>query len=104
MTDEISLREFNILLDTSRVIVIDVRSHKEHKELHIPNSINIPIEEIETGRFQPESGVCIITVCASGGGRSKRAATILKRQFNNPVYSLNGGTFGWFNYDITPVK
>lgn len=103
MTQNISLKELNLLLDTSRVLIIDVRSPKEYKELHIPDAINIPIEDIETGRFQPESGVCIITVCASGGGRSKRAASMLKRQFNNPVYSLIGGTYGFFNYDSSPT-
>lgn len=104
MTQEISLKELNLLLNTSRVLIIDVRSFKEYKELHIPDAINIPIEEIEAGHFQPESGVCIITVCASGGGRSKRAASILKRQFNNPVYSLIGGTFGWYKLDSTIIK
>ncbi len=103
MTQDISLKELNLLLDTSRVLIIDVRSPKEYKELHIPDAINIPIEDIETGRFQPESGVCIITVCASGGGRSKRAASMIKRQFNNPVYSLIGGTYAWFNYNSFPT-
>jgi len=103
MTQDITLKELNLLIDTSRVLIIDVRSHREFKDFHIPGAVNVPLEEIESGRFQPEPGVCIITVCASGGGRSKRAASMLKRQFNNPVYSLIGGTYGFFNYDATPT-
>jgi rhodanese-related sulfurtransferase len=96
MTDTISINELQLLLNTSKVLLIDVRSAREFKDLQIPEAVNIPLEHIEKGLFDPKSDTCIVTVCASGGGRSKRAALLLRQQFNNPVYSLIGGSFAWF--------
>lgn len=96
MSQPISKKELNLLLHASKVLIIDVRTPKEFKELHIPTAINIPIEKIEKGLFQPDEHICIVTVCASGGGRSKRAANILAKQYNNPIYYLDGGTYNWF--------
>ncbi len=100
MTNSISKKELNLLLHASKVVLVDVRSSKEFKHLHIPTALNIPLESIEKGLFQPEEHICIVTICASGGGRSKRAANILASQFNNPVYSLDGGTYDWFELEI----
>lgn len=102
MSHSISKKELNLLLHASKVTIVDVRTPKEFREMHIPTAINIPIEQIEKGLFQPDEHICIVTVCASGGGRSKRAANILSSQFNNPVYSLDGGLYDWF--ELVQVK
>ncbi|MFM6984218.1 MAG: rhodanese-like domain-containing protein [Chitinophagaceae bacterium] len=96
MSQPISKKELNLLVSTSKVMLLDVRSATEFNEFHIPTAINVPLEQIEKGTFQPEAYICIITICATGGGRSKRAANILAKQFNNPVYYLDGGTYNWF--------
>lgn len=100
MTTSISKKELNLLLHASKVVLVDVRSRREFKDLHIPTALNIPLELIEKGLFQPEEHICIVTICATGGGRSKRAANILSAQFNNPVYSLEGGAYDWFELEI----
>ncbi len=96
MSQAISKKELNLLVNNSKVILLDVRSAKEYNDFHIPTAINVPLEQIEKGTFQPEEYICIITICATGGGRSIRAANILAKQFNNPVYYLDGGTYDWF--------
>jgi rhodanese-related sulfurtransferase len=78
------------------VIIIDVRSVEEYQQKHIPNAINIPIEEIEQIDLKLDANSIIVTACGKGGGRSEKSAEILKSKIKNEVYFLEGGTFGWF--------
>lgn len=91
----ISLAELKQLLDTNNnVQVIDVRSETEYLETHIPVAKNIPMERIEKIDL-PMDGI-IITACGKGGGRSERAAGLIRNKTNTEVYFLENGTFGWF--------
>lgn len=72
-------------------IVLDVRTKQEYISGHIPNSINIPVNDISTniGKL-PAKDVTIITCCATGI-RSGKAASILKTTGYTSVY--NGGSW-----------
>lgn len=79
-----------------KIVLIDVRSNAEFQEKHITDALNIPVEEIEAGKFSLEDNEAIIvTACGKGGGRSERAAAYL-RENTFKAYFLDGGTFGWF--------
>lgn len=56
-------------LDT---VIIDVRSLEEYAQGHIENSINIPIDEIDSALDQFDKDQKII-VCCQSGNRSERA-------------------------------
>jgi len=86
-----------MILKNQKVIIVDVRSQEEFKELHIPNAINITIEELESRKLDFEEEIIIVTVCGKGGGRSESAAKYIQSNYSNPVYFLEGGTFGWFD-------
>lgn len=59
---------------------------------HFAKNISIKkIEEIDI----PKDGI-IITACGKGGGRSEKAADIIRYKINAEVYFLENGTFGWF--------
>lgn len=91
----ISITELKQLLDSNKNIqIIDVRTETEYLEKHIPQANNIPIENIKKVDF-PKNGI-IITVCGKGGGRSERAAELIRNETTNEVYFLEGGTWGWF--------
>jgi rhodanese-related sulfurtransferase len=91
----ISLAELKHLLDTNKnVKIIDVRSEAEYLETHIPIAINISIDKIEVINI-PKDGI-IITTCGKGGGRSEKAAELIRNKTNTAVYFLENGTFGWF--------
>lgn len=91
----ISLVELKQLLDTNKSVrVIDVRSEIEYLETHIPIAINIPIDEIES--LNIIKGEIIITACGKGGGRSEKAAELIRNKTNTEVYFLENGTVGWF--------
>lgn len=68
------------LAGQSRTLVIDVRTPEEYAKGHIPEAINIPIDEL-TGKLQQlqvSKDRPIVTVC-DRGGRSSRAALLLQR-------------------------
>lgn len=102
----INLAELNQLLSSNKgVAVIDVRSEAEYNEKHIPTAINIPVEQIESGKKNFDLPNIIITACGKGGGRSERAAKFIRENYTAEAYYLEGGTFGWFeNEQQTKTK
>lgn len=50
----ISQAEFKKLLETGKIVVVDVRSARSYNEGHIPGAISIPIDEVDldVGRFK----------------------------------------------------
>lgn len=50
----ISQAEFKKLLETGKIVVVDVRSARSYNEGHIPGAISIPIDEVDlnAGRFK----------------------------------------------------
>jgi serine phosphatase RsbU (regulator of sigma subunit)/rhodanese-related sulfurtransferase len=96
----IDLVELDRLLKThDGVTVIDVRSEEEFKEKHIPFAINLPIRNIETQESAFDLRRPIVTVCGTGGGRSDRAANLIRENYNIEAFFLEEGTFGWFKQE-----
>lgn len=75
--------------------IIDVRSEEEFDAQHIPNAINIPLDQLDVRSSAFSKDRKYITACGKGGGRSEKAANFLRLNGFNSVY-LEGGTFGWF--------
>lgn len=97
MKVSISIKELMHLVSTSSmVLVIDVRDTEEFKTKRLPFAGHMPLADIEAGRYIPDEGKTIITVCNKGGGRSEKAANYLREHFANPVYYLEGGQEAWF--------
>jgi rhodanese-related sulfurtransferase len=91
----ITINDFNRLVKDGKVTAIDVRSLEEFKEKHIPFALNIPIKEIESGEAKIDGEKTIVTVCGSGGGRSTRAANLIREKYSTDAFFLEDGTFGW---------
>lgn len=74
------------------VYIIDVRSTQEYKESHLPNSINIPVYEIENKieEYVKDKNEIIIVYCQVGL-RGKNAMQKLEKKGYNNVYNLKGG-------------
>lgn len=70
-------------------IVLDVRTNAEFSSGHVPNSINIPLQEIEKATKKLDKQKPIIVVCRSGN-RSAMAVQYLK-QFGFDV--IDGGAW-----------
>lgn len=77
--------------------VIDVRSREEHAGSHIAGAWNIPLDELEARGGELPRDAPLITVCGKGGGRSERAAELLRARGFANVRSLCGGMRGWLD-------
>ena len=69
--------------------VIDVRSAEEYREHHVPNAVNIPVNELEQriGKEAPDKTAVLLLLCLSGG-RSAVGVRLLKRMGYTKVFNL----------------
>lgn len=66
-----------IFLHKDNSLLIDVRSKAEYQEGHVPNAINIPVDNIESDIDDYIDAETIIIVYCRSGRRSKKASEIL---------------------------
>jgi len=90
----IAQNELVRLLNAKSVILIDVRTPDEFKNGHIDGSRNIPINVLEAHIDELRTDKIVVTVCAKGGGRSEKAAGLLKSHGIKSRF-LEHGFNGW---------
>lgn len=82
------------VLKYKNFIILDVRTNEEREIKYIPNSIHIPINELENRINELSNKNFYITACGNGGGRSILGAEILRKS-NFEASWLCNGTIGW---------
>lgn len=87
---EITAKEALEQMENSNVLFLDVRNEEELPKISLPNSIQIPLSELEENLDQLDSDKKILVYCQSGM-RSKKAAEILKKHPFLKVQSIAGG-------------
>lgn len=95
-TSGISAQELQELLKTKeKPVLLDVRQPDEHKQKHIPNSLLIPLGDLQHRMKELEKykNKEIIVYCASGA-RSSSACRMLSAA-GYSVRNLNGGMMMW---------
>jgi sulfur-carrier protein adenylyltransferase/sulfurtransferase len=95
--DEIRPEEARQRLETDDApVLIDVRTDRERQTSYIPDSIHLPIAEIESrlAEVVPERGRPIITYCATGA-RSRRILPALAALGYGDAVSMAGGIVAW---------
>lgn len=71
-------------------VLLDVRTKDEYANAHIPNSWNIPLNELQTVVSKiPEKSTPLFVHCLSGG-RSSRAVQFLRNSGYTDVTDLGG--------------
>jgi rhodanese-related sulfurtransferase len=73
---------------------IDVRSPEEYSGGHAARSVNIPLDTLKENLDRLEKTEPVYVICESGG-RSQKAAGILKDNGFGNVLSVKGGTVAW---------
>ena len=89
------LAEFNNR--NAAVKLVDIRSAAEYDKLHVPDAINIPVEELETKQQSFSKDDVIVCICNHGKERSQQAAELLYNSGFKNTYYLTGGTALWFD-------
>lgn len=76
--------------------IVDVRTSSEFYEGHITNAVNMDVNEndFESKIATLDKEKPVMVYCRSGG-RSAKAAGILKEKGFKHVYDLDGGMIGW---------
>ena len=90
-----SVDQFTVLMDKNYTLV-DVRTPEEFEQGALPNAVNIsvtaldfPFEINQLDKDEP-----ILIYCKSGG-RSARAAIVMKALGFSKIYELDGGYLSW---------
>lgn len=82
-----------------KIQIIDVRSKDEFEAAHIPNALNISLQDLEKNIAAFTKDSTIVTACGKGGGRSADGAKLLKKYGFNALW-LCGGTNKWLSESI----
>lgn len=70
-------------------IIVDVRCQEDFAKSHIPMAINLPLEDIQQGKFSLPKGKIILVYCENGGS-SALAARILSEKGYRVINSIGG--------------
>ena len=91
----ISSDEAREYLTDSNYQFIDVRTDGEYDSGHIPNSMHIPLHQIQDRMSEIDSlkNKNIIAYCRSGARSSKATKILVKAGFD--VLNLSGGVLSW---------
>lgn len=92
---KITAQEAKNMIDTAKVILVDVRRENEYKKEHIPGSILLPNETVDKEAFKtlPDQNAVLLVYCRSGQ-RSKQAALKLEQMGYRHIYDF-GGILDW---------
>ncbi|MBQ9989803.1 MAG: rhodanese-like domain-containing protein [Lachnospiraceae bacterium] len=74
-----------------RALLLDVRTSEEYREGHIPNSVNLPLQELhhKAAGVIRDKETPIFAYCHSGA-RSGQAVSLLKKMGYTKVENLGG--------------
>lgn len=89
MFDQISINDAEFVTKERKAILVDLRSKEEYESGHIKGAINIPMEEIEDGKF-PFSSDRIFVLYCDHGIRSMRASKMLYEQGYRVINTVGG--------------
>jgi rhodanese-related sulfurtransferase len=81
-------------LGASKPVLLDVRTPEEFTTGHVPQAVNIPLDQLAARAAQLDPGVRTLLICRSGH-RSVTAAKLLSKQGFTDVHSVKGGTLAW---------
>jgi rhodanese-related sulfurtransferase len=90
---EVSVAEAHQLYQEGTLFV-DVRTQEEWDAFHAPNSIHIPLDQLENRYAELPTDEEIVVVCRSGN-RSQTGRDILLDKGFDQVTSMSGGLKAW---------
>jgi len=84
---KITLDEAKKMMETQKVIVVDVRTLEEYNEGHIPNAISVPLETIENEaetKLKNKDDL-ILFYCRSGRRSREAALKLIEKGYTNVI-------------------
>ncbi|WP_229720527.1 rhodanese-like domain-containing protein [Winogradskyella helgolandensis] len=101
----VTAAEMQSILELEDVQLIDVRSPKEHEEMHIVNSQNIDFKSptFDEDILKLDKNKPVILYCNSGRSSAKCARKLEDAGFEK-IYDLEGGLSKWKHSDKLNIK
>ena len=99
----ISVQDTKMMIDSSDVFILDVRTQEEYDAGHINGSTLIPVQVIETRLDEIPKDRKILVYCRSGGRSSEASQILIKNGFEE-IYNMNGGIDDWIRSGFEVVK
>jgi rhodanese-related sulfurtransferase len=92
----VSTLQATLLINQQNALVLDVREAADYEKGHMLNARNIALGELESRAAEIEKYKAkpVIVAC-DDGNRSGRAATALRKQGFEQVFTLSGGIGAW---------
>ena len=84
---KITSDEAKKMMETQKVIVVDVRTLEEYTEGHIPNAISVPLETIENkaeSKLKNKDDL-ILVYCRSGRRSREAALKLIEKGYTNVI-------------------
>jgi len=94
--ERMSMQDARIELDKhADVLLLDVRTPEEYRQGHIPGSINLPLDRLQSGlsNVLPDKQARVFVYCLSGS-RSQSACSYMSRVGYEQVTNI-GGIMSW---------
>ena len=92
----IDLEPAHDMIEAGSPFVVDVREYDEFSGGHIPEAVNMPLQEMrDYVAHLPEDREAPILVVCETGNRSLSGALFLASLGYRDVHSINEGTKGW---------
>lgn len=92
---EIDVAQLAARLATGDAVLVDVRRHDEHQEVHLPEAIHIPLDQLADRIDEIPVSDEVLVICRSGG-RSAAACEHLIR-VGRPAVNVAGGMLAWID-------
>ncbi len=82
-------------------VLVDIRSQDEFRKGHIEQSLNLPLDTLESNlkKLNKYRGKPLILVCQTGMRAGKAAGILKKNQFEE-LYVLDGGVASWHKENL----
>ena len=101
--NSVTTTQATLLINREDAQIIDVREASEYSAGHLPESRNIPLEQLEgRGDLDKLKELPLILVCQTGA-RSATACTRLEKLGFTKVHNLDGGINAWSSEGL-PLK
>jgi rhodanese-related sulfurtransferase len=96
-----------LLVSQSGLLLFDVRTPVEFAEVHVPETRNIPLDEINpkelAGSGQIRKDQPVYFLCRSGQRATKAAEKFAKEGFVQPIV-VEGGTLAWIEAHLPVTR
>lgn len=92
--ENISTDEAQSMITKKEVEIIDVRTPGEFAEGHVPEAVNLPLQDLENQVSNLDKNKSYLIVCRSGN-RSGQASEVLVSKGFSHIYNMEGGMNQW---------